>query len=238
MSDEFEDELDPSMYLPEGVALLEEQKRLSKVDNNIPPMPEEVMLIPVEGSKFGEMIIDPLCPQARWRCKYEHLPKIYDIYTDSKISRIVKKSAFNKALVLIAEHQIAPPSWLAKAMLTEFFEKSKTKNIPRKPNTRKTEHITPEIAMETIKLFEKTKAEKIQNHIETKAALKQARKDNDPVLAEKLRDKLDNRVDNEFDVSRVAICKAMQISEKKLKKHISLLKRMRESEEKILDSLP
>lgn len=67
-------------------------------------------------------IVDPLCSAARWWCENFRLPILAEDYLAGD------QRAFWEALRLIAEHQVAPPAWLAKVMLREFAAKT----APRK----------------------------------------------------------------------------------------------------------
>jgi len=146
---------DPSMDLPVADAAAEFAQYLEdlrKVDPNIPPMPETVNFLPVPGSDW-QLMVDPLCPQARWWREHFRLPLLAEDFNGGD------KHAFWKALTLIAEHQIPPPAWLAAAMLKEFSEQAMA-NINDKDGRRKEGcPKTPEQAQQE---FEAIKAERLQ----------------------------------------------------------------------------
>jgi hypothetical protein len=144
---------DPSIDLPEADAAAEFAQYLEdlrKVDPSIPPMPETVNFLPVPGSD-SQLMVDPLCPRARWWCEHFRLSLLAEDFNGGD------KHAFWKALTLIAEHQLPPPAWLAAAMLKEFSEKATTKS-----EDGRGERTTPERAEAAQQEFEAIKAAKLQ----------------------------------------------------------------------------
>lgn len=69
-----------------------------------------------EDGNFPDMV-DPLCAAARSFCQNVYLPILEEDHAAGS------RTALDDALVLIALHQIAPPPWLASAMLKEFRKK-------------------------------------------------------------------------------------------------------------------
>lgn len=138
---------DPSMDLPEADAAAEFAQYLEdlrKVDPSIPPMPEEAGFVPNPDYDSAKPLgawnwpdtVDPLCAQARWWGEFVLLPLLAEDFNGGD------RHAFRKALVLVAEHQLPPPAWLASAMLKEFSEKAIPKNI--QDDKRHTIGMTPE----------------------------------------------------------------------------------------------
>jgi len=89
-------------------------------------MNEDFELIPNPGfdpaKPFGENgnfpdMVDPLCSAARSFCENVWLPMLEEDHAAGS------RTALDDALVLIAMHQVAPPPWLASAMLKEFRKK-------------------------------------------------------------------------------------------------------------------
>lgn len=89
-------------------------------------MNEDFELIPNPGfdpaKPFGENgnfpdMVDPLCRAARSFCENVWLPMLEEDHAAGS------RTALGDALVLIATHQVAPPPWLASAMLKEFRKK-------------------------------------------------------------------------------------------------------------------
>jgi hypothetical protein len=87
-------------------------------------------------------MVDPLCGWARWGCWYIDLPLLEEEVAAGK------QGALNEAIRLIAQHQVAPPPWLAAAMLEKFKVKPPRKNA-----------LSVEKAHEVTLMLERKKAE-------------------------------------------------------------------------------
>jgi hypothetical protein len=86
-------------------------------DQRLLPNPNYDPAAPLSESNFPE-IVDPLCGWARWGCWWIDLPTIEEEYEAAARNR--RTTLLNQALHLIALHQVAPPPWLAAAMLEKF----------------------------------------------------------------------------------------------------------------------
>lgn len=82
-------------------------------------------------------IIDPLCVTSKLHCEHIELPMLKEDFikeikkTSNKkdpIKNIRVKKVLHKALLLIARHQVAPPQWLAEAIIISLSENSKNQN--------------------------------------------------------------------------------------------------------------
>lgn len=83
-------------------------------DQRLLPNPDYDPAAPLSESN----IVDPLCGWARWGCWWIDLPILEEEYAAA--ARNSRAGVLNKALRLIALHQVAPPPWLAAAMLEKF----------------------------------------------------------------------------------------------------------------------
>lgn len=86
-------------------------------DQRLLPNPDYDPAAPLSESNFPD-IVDPLCGWARWGCWWIDLPILEEEYAAAKPNS--RAGVLNEALQLIALHQVAPPPWLAAAMLEKF----------------------------------------------------------------------------------------------------------------------
>lgn len=75
-----------------------------------------------KAGNFPDMA-DPLCSAARWWCENLLLPLVEEEVAAGK------RGAVHEALCLIAVHQVAPPPWLATAILKELKPKPRANAI-------------------------------------------------------------------------------------------------------------
>lgn len=216
---------DPSMDLPEAAAAAEFAQYLDdlrNVDPSIPPMPETVNFRPVPGSD-RQLMVDPLCPQARWWCEHFRLPLLAEDFNGGD------KHAFWKALTLIAEHQLPPPAWLASAMLKEFSEKATAKS-----EDGRGERITPERAEAAQQEFEAIKAERLQGLADGMAEVQRLREKGLHRKAETLK----QQTQDKFKPTQQEIAEDMGISLAHLKRLIEAAKHRTSQCEALKDRLP
>lgn len=216
---------DPSMDLPEADAAAEFAQCLEdlrKVDPSIPPMPETVSFLPVPGSDW-QLMVDPLCPQARWWCEHFRLPLFAEDLNGGD------KHAFWKALTLIAEHQLQPPAWLAAAMLKEFSERATAKS-----EDGRGERITPERAEAAQQEFEAIKAERLQGLADGMAEVQRLREKELHRKAETLKQQTQDR----FKATQQEIAFDMGISLAHLKRLLDAAKRRATQRDTLTDRLP
>lgn len=216
---------DPSMDLPEADAAAEFAQYLEdlrKVDPSIPPMPETVNSLPVPGSGW-QLMVDPLCPRARWWCEHFRLSLLAEDFNGGD------KHAFWKALTLIAEHQLPPPAWLAAAMLKEFSEKATTKS-----EDGRGERITPERAETAHQEFEAIKVERLQGLADGMAEVERLQEKGLHRKAETLKQQTQDR----FKPTKPEIAEDMGISLAHLKRLLEAAKRRAAQREALTDRLP
>lgn len=216
---------DPSMDLPEADAAAEFAQYLEdlrKVDPSIPPMPETANFLPVPGSDW-QLMVDPLCPQARWWCEHFRLPLLAEDFNGGD------KHAFWKALTLIAEHQLPPPVWLAAAMLTEFSEKAATKS-----EDGRGERITPERAEAAQQEFDAIKAERHRKFDEGMTEVERLKQAGLHRKAETLK----QQTRNSFKPTRDEVAADMGMSVPVLKKLLKFAKDRKAQQSAITDRLP
>lgn len=216
---------DPSMDLPDADAAAEFAQYLEdlrKVDPSIPPMPETVNFLPVPGSDW-QLMVDPLCPQARWWCEHFRLPLLAEDFNGGD------KHAFWKALTLIAEHQTPPPAWLAAAMLKEFSGKTATKS-----EDGRGERITPERAEAAQQEFEAIKAKRLQGLADGMAEVQRLREKGLHRKAETLKQQTQDR----FRPTKQEIAEDMGISLAHLKRVLNAAKHQTAQRVGLVDRLP
>lgn len=72
-------------------------------------------------------IIDPLCAASKLHCEYVELPMLEEDFIKES-SKLRRKKTLNKALFKIAMHQVAPPPWLAEAIISSLPENNNNQN--------------------------------------------------------------------------------------------------------------